>query len=131
MTAETYLQYENDTYPNQTYSFDVRHYCIDTNRSYTINTSVDCENSDNEFVPVVLGFFHSSRLDMQAELSEIIEERLDELLKNYNYKFEVWDCCDKIIDINADAQPEGREGKAKYYFDGDGYKGVMNLTVWR
>jgi len=52
-------------------------------------------------------------------------------LAGYEYKFEVRDCCKPILEINADSEPVGREGAAKYYFMADGSRGEMKLIVWR
>jgi hypothetical protein len=131
MSAKAYLVVGNDTWGEQEYLFDVMHYCIDMNSSYSIDTGADCKGEESDFIPIALGFLFAGRADMIELIGELIQGRLDELLEGYNYKFELRDCCETLFGINLDAEPEGREGRARYYFTGDSWKGTMDLVVWR
>ena len=131
MSADTYLIYENLTWPPAIYSFDINHTRRCEESEYDINSS-DCNSSDPDAMKsVLLGAILSGRSDLKGGLRDAIKERLDELLKGYHYSFEARDCCVVIVEINGDDEPIGRAGFAKRYFEGGGYRGEMRLTVWR
>lgn len=134
MEADLSLFYENLTWPQAKYSFDIEHFLVSKESDYTINTSPrDCSryNASDAEKSILLGILSAGRSDLMGAAQEAVAKRLDELLEGYHYKFEVRDCCDMVLSINQDAEPVGREGVAKRYFDAGGSRAEMTLTVWR
>jgi hypothetical protein len=133
MSANTYLHYENATFPEESYGFEIDHQMTTAFFDYMINTTPrNFEYNESEALKsIVLGTLISDRTGLATKLRETIENRLDELLDGYGYKFELSDCCGPLIEINAGEEPEGRIGIAKYYILGDSSRAEMKLTVWR
>ncbi len=133
MLAEVFLAYENTTFPEAAYSFDILHKRATKNYNCSMNNSDDCpEHNDTDALKsMVLGAILAGRNNLKGGLAKAVEERLDGLLEGYQYTFEVRDCCSAAIAIHEDAEPPGRRGEAKYYFMGDGSRAEMRLTVWR
>jgi len=133
MTAKVSYIYENLTWPNATYSFDLNHTRTTRESNYTIGSNRNCSqyNESDAEKSMILGFLASSRGSLFEELKKAIESRLDELLEGYNYSFELRDCCNAVFAINDGDEPAGRSAVAKYYLNGDGSLAEMRLTVWR
>jgi len=133
ISARVEFHYGNLSWSNQTYEFDVIHTKTTSISDYTINLSAgkfDYNQSD-ALKSIIIGTLLSARADMRAIVAEEIERRLDELLAGYDYKFELRDCCEPILEVNPESEPTGRQGIAKYYYLADGSRGSMTLTVWR
>jgi hypothetical protein len=126
--------YGNLTWPEEVYKFDIEHSCVTTESNYTINTSTtDCSqyNESDAEKSILLGILATGRGSLVQTAKKAVENRLEELLEGYHYKFGVKDCCSILFEINPDSEPVGREGTAKYYFETDGERAEMRLTVWR
>jgi len=126
--------YGNLTWPEEAYEFDIEHSCVTTESNYTINTSTtDCGqyNESDAEKSILLGILTAGRGDLVQTAKKAVEDRLGELVRGYHYKFEVRDCCSTLFEINPDLEPAGREGTVKYYFEADGERAEMRLTVWR
>jgi hypothetical protein len=133
MRAQARLEYGNLSWPDETYDFDIEQYRVVRDSIYLINLSqkdFDYNKSD-ALKSIALGILLSGRGGLYGLLESAIKERLDELLGGYSYKFEAWDCCRRIIAINMGAEPAGRRGLSRRYFNGGGQRGYMALTVWR
>ncbi len=133
MEAHVSFTYENTTWPEETYSFDVHHFRISENSNYTINTSLQKReyNQSDVAKSLILGALLTSRSGLMDRTKECIEKRLDDLILPYHYRFELKDCCHIWMDITKGTEPEGRRGVAKYRLMGDGINAEVVLTVWR
>jgi hypothetical protein len=133
MSATVNFTYSNISWSPQNYLFDVQHYKRSQSSSYSINTTPkDIEYNESDAAKsIMLGLFLSSRGSPMGSLRELIENRLEELLKGYEFKLEFKDTCGEIFDINGDSEPIGRTGVAIYYVAGERSLAQLKLTVWR
>jgi len=134
MEAQLALIFENLTYPQGIYNFDIEHYCITRYANHTVNTSGrNCSryNESDAEKAILLGVITAQRGGLMDSARAAVESRLEELLWGYSYKFELRDCCGMVFEINPELEPVGREGVAKRYFEADGKRAEMKLTVWR
>lgn len=132
MTAYVSFRYENETWDEVEYGFDVIH----TRARERVNLTIAGGGSEGEYdaVAVMLGILFTERDDLMEKARLGIEHRLDEILgdEGYKYKFTAYDCCGRGIEINEELMPAEGAGVAKlYFYISGGDRGEMTLSIWR
>jgi hypothetical protein len=131
METKASFVYEGEIWPEKTYTFDIEHTCTTRSSNHTIIRRCRSYNESDALKSIVLGIILTGRGSLLPMAKDVLVERLDEILEGYRYKLLVRDCCSAVIEINAEEEPEGRQGTSKYYFIAGDEIAEMTLTVWR
>jgi hypothetical protein len=132
MNATLKFNYNNITWGNKSYYFDVLHVCETKNSTHTLHLENECGfyNESDALKSMAIGALLSGKQDLVEISSDIVKGHLDELLEGYHYNFRLADSCGIIFEI-FETEPEAPAGTSIYYIRGDGSRARMELEVWK